>query len=99
MSYFNDSKSHKKSNTLYTSNTIDTSFAKNYLPSSIVRTTEETTQKLEMLDRLVGNSREGKELRIQYLKMIITPGEVPQRKLKERPYVAKIMKPATYYEE
>jgi len=44
---------------------------KSYIPSSILKVSDDKNERLYILERLMGNSRVAKELRNDYLKMII----------------------------
>lgn len=44
---------------------------KSYIPSSIINVSDDKNEKLFILEKLIGNSREAKELRNGYLKMIL----------------------------
>jgi len=58
----------KFSNSIFNDSTM---INKSYIPSSILKVSDDKNERLYILEKLIGNSRVAKELRNDYLKMII----------------------------
>lgn len=73
--------------------------SKSYLPTSIVDVSDAKNNKLVMLEKLIGNSKESKDLRNAYLKMIMQPEDVDKKKLMSKPYMGKLTRPDKIYQD
>ncbi len=58
---------------------------------------EDQSTKLMILERLIGNSKESKDIRNTYLRMIMQPEGVDKKKLKSKPYLGKLTKLDSVY--
>jgi hypothetical protein len=53
-----------------------------------------------MVDRLIGNfGSEARDLKNMFLRMIMQPDVIDMKKLKDKPYIGKILKPDPIYED
>jgi hypothetical protein len=73
----------------YNNNTM-TNANRSYIPSSIMPVSDDKNERVYLLERLIGNCREAKDLRNGYLKMILMPEDIDKRKLKEKIYLGKM---------
>ena len=57
--------------------------------------------KISLIDKLLGNTREGRDLKDRFFQMILTPQESYQSKKRwqARPYIRQLMKPGQNYED
>eukprot|EP00347_Sterkiella_histriomuscorum_P003254 403364999 len=92
-SHFANNQIHSHQNSNQQNNTFFSTMSKSYIPSSIIQVSEDKNEKLFILEKLIGNSREAKELRNGYLKMILQPENIDKRRLKDKPYMAKLCNP------
>lgn len=66
---------------------------KSYIPNSIMPVSDDKNERVYLLERLIGNCREARELRDGYLKMIILPEDIDKRKFRAKPYLGKLCQP------